>query len=120
MEKRIKANVTWVGKVDWELQKFHGDEYSTKRSSYNSYLRGEGRVLIDTVWAPFAKEFVENLAKAIDLQRIDYVVANHAEVDHSGALPELMRRIPDMPIYCTRTASNRSKDTTIRTGTSEP
>ncbi|HDQ14789.1 MAG TPA: MBL fold metallo-hydrolase, partial [Sediminispirochaeta sp.] len=102
MRRKVKNNVHWVGKIDWELKKFHGDEYSThKGSSYNSYLIEEEKVvLIDTVWAPFAKEFVENLAHEIDLERIDYVVASHAEVDHSGALPELLRRIPDVPVYC--------------------
>jgi flavorubredoxin len=50
---------------------------------------------------PFAKPFVDNLANEIDLNQIDYVIANHAEMDHSGALPELMRRIPDKPVYCT-------------------
>ena len=100
---KVKNNVDWVGKIDWELRKFHGDEYSTHRgSTYNSYLiKEEKTALIDTVWAPFAKEFVENLAGHIDLNRIDYVIANHAEIDHSGALPELMRRIPDKPVYCT-------------------
>jgi len=100
---QIKNNVHWVGKIDWELRKFHGDEYSTDRgSSYNSYLiKEEKTVLIDTVWAPFAKEYVENLSREIDLDDIDYVVANHAESDHSGALPELMRRIPNTAIYCT-------------------
>ena len=103
MVLRINDSVTWVGKIDWELRKFHGDEYSTHRgSSYNSYLVEDEKVaLIDTVWVPFAKEFVENLAKQIDLNRIDFIVANHAECDHSGALPELMRHIPDTPIYCT-------------------
>ena len=93
----------WVGKTDWELRKFHGDEYSTHRgSTYNSYLiREEKNVLIDTVWMPFSKEFVENLSKEIDLEKIDYVIANHAEIDHSGSLPELMERIPNTPIYCT-------------------
>jgi len=99
----VKNNITWVGKVDWELRKFHGNEYSTHRgSTYNSYLvREEKTALIDTVWAPFAKDFVANLEKIIDLHSIDYVIANHGEIDHSGALPELMRRIPDKPIYCT-------------------
>ncbi len=106
MKKQVKNNVYWVGKVDWELQQFHGDEYSThKGSSYNSYLiREEKTVLIDTVWAPFAEEFVENLAKEIDLDKIDFIVANHGEVDHSGALPALMKRIPDKPVYCTANA----------------
>jgi anaerobic nitric oxide reductase flavorubredoxin len=103
LKRHIKNNVYWVGKVDWELRKFHGDEYSThKGSTYNSYLiREEKNVLIDTVWSPFAAEFVDNLAEEIDLNRIDYIVANHGEVDHSGALPELMKRIPNTPIYCT-------------------
>ena len=104
MSIKVKNNIHWVGKIDWELRKFHGDEYSThKGSSYNSYLIKEEKVvLIDTVWGPFAKEFVENLAKEIDLKKIDYIVASHAENDHSGALPELMRHIPDVPIYCTK------------------
>ena len=106
MKKKIKNNVYWLDKVDWELRKFHGDEYSTHNgSTYNSYLiKEEKNILIDTVWAPFAKEFVDNLSKEIDLNKIDYIIANHGEVDHSGALPELMKHIPETPIYCTANA----------------
>jgi flavorubredoxin len=106
MSFEINKNVTWVGKIDWELKKFHGDEYSTHRgSSYNSYLiRDEKTALIDTVWTPFAKEFVTNLKNVIDLNSIDYIIANHGEPDHSGSLPELMRQIPNTPIYCTGNA----------------
>ena len=101
---KISDTVSWMGKIDWELNKFHGDEYSThKGSSYNSYLiRDEKTVLIDTVWAPFSKEFVANLKKEIELKEIDYIIANHSEIDHSGALTELMEEIPDTPIYCTK------------------
>ncbi len=103
MNIHIKNNVYWIGKTDWELRKFHGDEYSThKGSTYNSYLiKEEKTVLIDTVWNPFAEEFVENLQKEVDLKKIDYIITNHAEIDHSGALTALMRHIPDTPIYCT-------------------
>lgn len=103
MNIHIKDNIYWVGKVDWELRKFHGNEYSThKGSSYNSYLiKEEKTVLIDTVWKPYAKEFVDNLKNEIDLKKIDYVIANHGEIDHSGALLELMKLIPDTPVYCT-------------------
>jgi len=106
MAFKIKDNITWVGKTDWELRKFHGEELSTHRgSSYNSYLvREEKTVLIDTVWGPFDREFVQQLKQIIDLKKIDFVVANHGETDHSGSLPELMREIPGTPIYCTANA----------------
>lgn len=103
---KINDYVKWVGKIDWDLTKFHGEEYSVRRgSSYNSYLiEDEKNVLIDTVWKPFSREFVNNLEKVIDLEKIDYIVANHGEIDHSGALPELMEKIPNVPIYCTQNA----------------
>jgi len=106
MAVTIKPGITWVGKVDWELRNFHGEEYSThKGSSYNSYLIEEEKtVLIDTVWMPFAREFVDNLEQIIELKKIDLIVINHGEIDHSGALPELMKRIPQTPIYCTANA----------------
>ena len=103
MKKRIVNNVYWVGKNDWELRQFHGYEYPThKGSSYNSYLiQEEKTVLIDTVFQPFSKEFIDNLAKEIDLKSIDYIIMNHAEPDHSGAISELLRLIPGTPVYCT-------------------
>jgi anaerobic nitric oxide reductase flavorubredoxin len=103
MTLKINDDCTWVGKIDWELRKFHGEEYSTKKgSSYNSYLVKDEKVaLIDTVWGKYACEYVENLKKTIPLEKIDYVIVNHGETDHSGSLPELMRLIPGTPIYCT-------------------
>ena len=111
MAYKVTESVTWVGKIDWELKRFHGEEYSTDRgSSYNAYLvRDEKTVLIDTVWLPYDNEFVANLKKEIDLNEIDYIIANHSEVDHSGALPELMREIPDTPIYCTKSGARMLK-----------
>lgn len=106
MKRHIKNNVSWVGYIDWELQKFHGEDYTIANgSSQNAYLiQEEKTVLIDTVWAPHRFEFVENLKKEIDLKKIDYIIANHGEVDHSGALTALMEEIPDTPIYCTANA----------------
>ena len=103
MNINVKGNVFWVGKIDWELRKFHGNEYSTHSgSTYNSYLvKEEKNVLIDTVWMPYAKEYIANLKKEVNLKKIDYIIANHAEIDHSGSLPELMQYIPEVPIYCT-------------------
>jgi flavorubredoxin len=104
MAKQITKNIKWVGKVDWELTTFHGNELSTGHgSSYNAYLvRGPKKtVLIDTVWGPYDREFVCRLKQEIPLDQIDAVVMQHNESDHSGALVELMRLIPDTPIYCT-------------------
>lgn len=106
MRKKVADGVSWVGKVDWEIRSAHGKEYSThKGTSYNSYLiEDEKTALIDTVWEPYADEFVHNLSLEVDLDTIDYIICNHAEPDHSGALPVLMKHIPATPIYCTKQA----------------
>ena len=106
MRKHVKGNVSWVGYIDWELESFHGDDYSIMNgSSQNAYLIEEEKtVLIDTIWTPHRFDFVENLKKEIDLHKIDFIVANHGECDHSGSLTALMDEIPDTPIYCTANA----------------
>lgn len=58
-------------------------------------------VLIDAVWTPFADAFDANLTHGIDLDIFDWIIANHGEVEHSGALPALMKQISNKPIYCT-------------------
>jgi len=106
MRKNVKNNVSWIGYMDWELETFHGDEYSISNgSSQNAYLIEEGKtVLVDTVWTPHRSEFIENLKKEIDLKKIDIVIMNHGECDHSGSLAALMDEIPGTPIYCTASA----------------
>lgn len=106
MKRTVKNNVSWIGRIDWELKTFHGDDYSINHgSSQNAYLIEEEKtVLIDTIWKPYEKEFRDNLEKEIDLAKIDFIVMNHGEVDHSGALPYLMEKIPQTPIYCTANA----------------
>ena len=106
MRKHVKNNVSWVGYLDWELETFHGDDYSIKNgSSQNAYLIEEEKtVLIDTVWSPHRFDFVENLKREIDLKKIDFIVANHGECDHSGALTALLDEIPETPVYCTANA----------------
>lgn len=103
MKKKVLNNVYRVGKIDRELEEFHGSEYSVHHgSSQNSYLiREEKTVLIDTVWSPHKEEFVKNLKSEMDLKEIDYIIMNHGEPDHSGSLPEIMEEIPNTPIYCT-------------------
>lgn len=105
MKKHVKGNVSWVGYIDWELETFHGDEYSINNgSSQNAYLIEEEKVvLLDTVWTPHRDDFIDNLKESLggDLSKIDYIVMNHGEQDHSGSLPALMKEIPETPIYCT-------------------
>ncbi|MCG9728487.1 anaerobic nitric oxide reductase flavorubredoxin [Shewanella sp. Isolate13] len=106
MTIHVKNNIHWVGQRDWEVQDFHGTEYKmTKGTSYNSYLiREQKTVLIDTVDHRFSQQFIQNLEMEIDLNQIDYIIINHAEEDHSGALVALMAKIPNTPIYCTENA----------------
>lgn len=106
MRKHVKGNVSWIGYLDWELEAFHGDDYSILNgSSQNAYLiQEEKTVLMDTVWAPHQFAFIENLKQEIDINTIDCIVANHGECDHSGSLEAVLKLIPDTPIYCTANA----------------
>ena len=106
MKKLVKGNVYWIGKMDWELESFHGADYTINHgSSQNAYLiQEEKTVLVDTIWKPHSTEFIENLEREIDLHTIDFIIANHGEIDHSGSLPALMEKIPNTPIYCTANA----------------
>lgn len=106
MKRHVKGNVSWVGYLDWELENFHGDDYSIFHgSSQNAYLIEEEKtVLVDTVWAPHRFDFIENLKREIDLKKIDAIVVNHGETDHSGALADLLEEIPGTPLYCTAMA----------------
>ncbi len=94
----------WVGAVDWGLRHFHGHELSTHRgSSYNAYLIVDEKIaLVDTVWGPFADEMMANIREIVDPAQIDIVVANHAEVDHSGGLPAVMREAPNATLIVLR------------------
>jgi anaerobic nitric oxide reductase flavorubredoxin len=100
MVVELKDGVYWVGFVDWNIKKFHGHEYSTHRgTTYNAYLIVDEKIaLVDTVWGPYSQQLIENIKKIIDIKKIDYVIANHAETDHSGGLPELMKLIPDATV----------------------
>ena len=104
MVTEIKPGIYWVGVVDWALKHFHGHELSTHRgSTYNAYLIVDEKVvLVDTVWQPFQDELLRNISQVIDPAKIDYVVANHAEVDHSGALPAVLRHAPNAAVVVSR------------------
>jgi flavorubredoxin len=101
MPVTLAKGVYWVGAIDWNLRDFHG--YSTHRgSTYNAYLVVDEKVaLIDTVKAPFAGEMLGRIREIIDPARIDYVISNHVEMDHSGSLPEIMKIAPGAKLFTT-------------------
>ncbi len=104
MVTELVKGVYWVGVVDWDLRHFHGHGLSTHRgSTYNAYLIvDEKNVLVDTVWSPFAERLMENISRVIDPAKLDYVVASHAEVDHSGGLPAVMAVAPQATVLASR------------------
>ena len=89
----IKKGIYWVGAVDYDVRTFHGHTYSANRgSAYNAYLIVDDKIaLIDTVYGPFAEELIEKIRTIVPPEKIDYIIANHAETDHSGAMPALMK-----------------------------
>lgn len=100
MSTSLREDIDWVGVVDWNVRDFHG--YRTDRgSTYNAYLvRDEKTALIDTVKAHFVGGLLANVSALTELDKLDYVVCNHAEPDHSGGLVEVMRACPQAELVC--------------------
>jgi len=96
--KKIKENIYWVGAIDWDVRNFHG--YSTQRgTTYNAYLIIDEKItLIDTVKHSFTNEMLARISNIIDPSKIDYIVSNHVEMDHSGALPRMLELAPNATI----------------------
>ncbi|ACC97580.1 Rubredoxin:oxygen oxidoreductase Roo [Elusimicrobium minutum Pei191] len=96
---KISEKVYWVGAIDWNLRDFHG--YSTKRgTTYNAYLvLGEKPTLIDTVKEHFYDEMMSRISSVIDPKKIKIIISNHAEMDHSGALPKTVAAIKPEEVY---------------------
>ncbi len=88
---QVKDNIYWVGGIDWDLRDFHG--YITQRgTTYNSYLVMDEKItLIDTVKHYLFDEMMARISQVVDPAKIDYIISNHVEMDHSGGLPELMK-----------------------------
>ncbi len=100
MSVELAPGVYWVGVVDWNIRDFHG--YQTEDgSTYNAYLIiDEKTTLIDTVKKEFMPEMLARVAEIVPLEKIDYIVSNHTEMDHSGGLPEAIARIKPDKIFC--------------------
>jgi anaerobic nitric oxide reductase flavorubredoxin len=100
---KVLENIFWVGAVDWNIRHFHGFTYSTHRgTTYNAYLIIDKKVaLVDTVQHPFAEEMIERIKEIIDPSKIDYIIANHVESDHSGAIAEILKHAPNATVVGT-------------------
>jgi flavorubredoxin len=96
----IKENIHWVGAVDWNIRDFHG--YSTyKGTTYNAFLAMDEKIaLFDTVKKPFKNEMLHRINQLTDPAKIDYIIVNHVEMDHSGCLPEMVELIKPEKIFC--------------------
>ena len=100
---KIGEGIYNVGVEDWNIRDFHG--YSTNHgTTYNAYLLIDQKIaLIDTVKKEFSAQLLDNISKIVDPKKIDYVISNHTEMDHSGALPHLMHTIgADKPLYASK------------------
>jgi flavorubredoxin len=100
MNTSLRDGIDWVGYVDWTIRDFHG--YRTERgSTYNAYLvRDEKTALIDTVKRAYADSLLANISALTDPAKIDYVVCNHAEPDHSSSLPVILKACPNAQLVC--------------------
>jgi anaerobic nitric oxide reductase flavorubredoxin len=100
---KVLENIYWVGAVDWNIRHFHGFTYSTHRgTTYNAYLIVDKKVaLVDTLQHSFADEMIERIKEIIDPSKIDYIIANHVESDHSGSIAEIMKLAPKATVVGT-------------------
>jgi len=97
----IKKNIYSVGVKDWNVRDFHG--YTTSRgSTYNAYLIVDEKItLVDTVKNRFSSRLLENISKIVDPAKIDYLISNHTEPDHSSSTPHVMAAAPGATIIAT-------------------
>ena len=107
---KISEHVYWVGAIDWSIRDFHG--YTTPHgSTYNAYLILADKItLIDTVKAPFMEEMMARIASVIDPSKIDYIISNHSEQDHSGCLLNVIDQVKPERVYASTMGVKNLKD----------
>ncbi|MGB2967637.1 MAG: FprA family A-type flavoprotein, partial [Phycisphaerae bacterium] len=96
---RVTDRVYWVGARDWEIREFHG--YRTSRgTTYNAFLILADKVtLVDTVKAPHRREMMARIRSVLEPSKIDYIISNHSEMDHSGSLPETIAAVKPEKVF---------------------
>lgn len=100
---KLREGIYWVGAIDWDLRNFHG--YLTQRgSTYNAYLIIDEKItLIDNVKSYLYDEMIARISDVMDPSKIDILIQNHVEMDHSGGLPQLMKLLPNTTLYTNAT-----------------
>ncbi len=98
----LVPGIYWVGALDWLTRDFHG--YSTNRgTTYNAYLIIDDKItLVDTVKEKFRSEMMHRIRHIIDPKKIDYIVVNHVEMDHSGGLPAVIEEVRPEKVICSK------------------
>ena len=98
----IKPGIYWVGYVDWNIRNFHG--YQTHRgTTYNAYLVVDEKIaLIDSVKQGYGCNLLEKVAEIIDPSKIDYIISNHTEPDHSSELVTIAQIAPNAEVIATK------------------
>ena len=108
--KKVTEDLTWVGANDRRLSMFEGVYSVPNGVSYNSYLLlDEKTVLFDTVDKSVSEQFMENVEHVLSGRRLDYVVIQHMEPDHSATLAELLRRCPETTVVCNKMIADMIK-----------
>lgn len=104
----IKKGIYWVGAVDWDIRQFHGPSYHTTRgTTYNAFLVIDEKItLVDVVDADFVDVMLDNIKQIVDPSKIDYIVLNHVEPDHSGGFPKLMEIASNAKVFCSKNAKD--------------
>lgn len=95
---KIKPDIYWVGGIDWDIRSFHG--YLTQRgTTYNSYLIMDKKItLVDTVKHYLFDEMLSRINEIIDPSKIEYIISNHVEMDHSGSIPKILEVAPNATV----------------------
>jgi len=107
----VVKDVYWVGALDYNVRNFHGYSYTTHHgTTYNAYLvMGEKIALIDGVLGSFSEEMFSRISEIIEPEKIDYMISNHTEMDHSGAVPDVLKVMKNAKLVCTAKAVDELK-----------